>query len=416
MPLIGHNKSLEKVMSRNIFAENQINIRELNDYVACCARNQISLLIYGGPGLGKSQKIQQLADKMFGVRTEGQDPNVVDFRLADKEPSDVAGHQIPVEVDGKFRTVYAVPDFWPTDPDWEGFIFMDELLNAEQYLQNVAFQIMLDRRIGTYTFPKRAVMVGAGNRDGDGGATHAIVPALANRMMIVELYYDAKVFIEDYAIPYGLHSNIVGLLKTQSQFIENYETQCVEQGSPSFTTPRSLAQASKILYERDQDLITDRQLTVMLQGLIGKQTSDALILYRQNSKLPEIGKILSGEITEADASITDDMQFILGMEGTRLLRKEIMDNEVSDETVLLYAKNFLTYLHTNFANRNSDFVMSVFLKFLNKSPEGEALLKANSYREKLIPKMVNQYGVVMEIIDAYQTQYAESVKEAKKSK
>lgn len=402
-------------MSRNIFKENQINLREMNDIVACCARNKISLLIYGGPGLGKSQKIQQLADKMFGVRHPGQERNVVDFRLADKEPSDVAGHQIPVEVDGKFKTVYAVPDFWPADPNWEGFIFMDELLNAEPYLQNVAFQIMLDRRIGTYEFPKGAVMVGAGNRDGDGGATHAIVPALANRMMIVELEYDATVFIEDYAIPYNVHTNIIGLLKTRGDFIENYVKQCVEQGSPSFTTPRSLAQASKILYERDADLINDHQMGVMLQGLVGKMTSDALILHRRNSKLPQIRKILSGEVTVADEDITDDMQFILGLEGTRILREEIMKDARSDEEILLSAKNFLTYLHTNFAERNADFVMSVFLKFLNKSPEGEALLKANPLREKLIPKMANNYEVVMEIINKYHDEFSKSVAEAKKS-
>ena len=56
-------------MSRNIFEENQINIRELNNIVSFCARHKKSLLIYGGPGLGKSEKIQQLADQLFGKRT-----------------------------------------------------------------------------------------------------------------------------------------------------------------------------------------------------------------------------------------------------------------------------------------------------------------------------------------------------------
>lgn len=399
-------------MSRNIFEENQINIRELNNIVSFCARHKKSLLIYGGPGLGKSEKIQQLADQLFGKRTGDMAPNVVDFRLADKEPSDVVGHQIPTEVDGVLRTVYALPDFWPNDPDWEGFIFMDELLNAEPYLQNVAFQIMLDRRIGKYQFPKGAVMVAAGNRDGDGGATHALIPALANRMMLVELYYDTKVFLEDYAIPNNIHSTIVGMLKKESHLIENYERQCVDGGSPSFTTPRTLVDASKVLYELDAGLITDREKAVMLQGLVGKMTADAISLYHRNRTLPDIEGIMNGTVTKS-SSLSDDMQYVLGMEGTRFLRREVMDDTIPDSQIIEHAKNFLTYLQDNFAATNADFVMSIFLTFLNKSSAGEALLKANSRREKLIPQLANQYSVVMDIVNEYMDQYAEAVKAAK---
>ena len=399
-------------MSRNIFEENQINIRELNNIVSFCARHKKSLLIYGGPGLGKSEKIQQLADQLFGKRTGDMAPNVVDFRLADKEPSDVVGHQIPTEVDGVLRTVYALPDFWPNDPDWEGFIFMDELLNAEPYLQNVAFQIMLDRRIGKYQFPKGAVMVAAGNRDGDGGATHALIPALANRMMLVELYYDTKVFLEDYAIPNNIHSTIVGMLKKESHLIENYERQCVDGGSPSFTTPRTLVDASKVLYELDAGLITEHEKAVMLQGLVGKMTADAISLYHRNRTLPDIEGIMNGTVTKS-SSLSDDMQYVLGMEGTRFLRREVMDDTIPDSQIIEHAKNFLTYLQDNFAATNADFVMSIFLTFLNKSSAGEALLKANSRREKLIPQLANQYSVVMDIVNEYMDQYAEAVKAAK---
>src|SRR5699024_2579553 len=94
-----------------------------------------ALRMFGGAGLGKSQVMKQVANEMFGER----DDNLVDFRLADKDPTDVVGVQIPVTDDnGKTRTVYALPDFWPEDPDWEGIIFLDELLHADNYLQKVA--------------------------------------------------------------------------------------------------------------------------------------------------------------------------------------------------------------------------------------------------------------------------------------
>ncbi len=165
--------------SRNIFDDNRITLRDIPDLMRFCQRRGRSLMMFGGAGLGKSQAMKRVANMLFGER----DDNLIDFRLADKEPSDVVGVQIPVTDDkGVTRTVYAILTSGLKILTGR-YRVLDELLHAEPYLQKVAYQIMLDHRIGTYMFPKGAVFAGAGNRPGDGTAVSMLEAPLANRMI-----------------------------------------------------------------------------------------------------------------------------------------------------------------------------------------------------------------------------------------
>ncbi|HBN4872694.1 TPA: hypothetical protein L2X64_005024, partial [Escherichia coli] len=110
-------------MSRNVFESGQITVRELPAIIQFAQRHSRSVLILGPMGVGKSQVMKQIADNMFGER----DDNLVDVRLSDKDPADLSGLPIPVEADGTTRTVFAIPEFWPANPDWSGIIFLDEL-------------------------------------------------------------------------------------------------------------------------------------------------------------------------------------------------------------------------------------------------------------------------------------------------
>ena len=76
--------------SRNIFSGNWITLRDLPPLVQFCQRHKRSLMIFGGAGIGKSQAVKQIADSLFGPGD-----NLVDFRLADKDNTDLTGVQIP---------------------------------------------------------------------------------------------------------------------------------------------------------------------------------------------------------------------------------------------------------------------------------------------------------------------------------
>lgn len=396
--------------SRNVFTKNWVTLRDLKDIISFGARRKRSIMILGGAGLGKSAVVQQITDNLFGKR----DDNMVDIRLSDKEPTDVVGLQIPyTDDDGVTRTVYATPSFWPTDPKWTGTVFLDEMLHAEPYMQKVAYQIMLDRRIGEYVFPEGAVMVAAGNRSGDGTAISTLEAPLANRMIIVELMYSTEIFLEDYAYQYGVHSSVVGMLKQTPTAIENYEAMA-EMGCPSYATPRSLVTASDILYDYDDGLFSDRIAKTMLQGAIGVTIADDLWLYHTKKRgIPSILDICAGTVKTHTGPRTSDILWVLGAEGVHLLRNAVHGNTHTDDEVVQMTANFLEYMHTNFQEDDADFVSAVFMSFIQKNAYGNAILTSGP-RDKLVAKLLAKFPVVIQIVKTFGEKFAEALKELDK--
>lgn len=391
--------------SRNIFSGNWITLRDLPPLVSFCQRHKRSLMIFGGAGIGKSQAVKQIADSLFGPGD-----NLVDFRLADKDNTDLTGVQIPYTDDnGVTRTVYALPDFWPRDPNWKGIVFLDELLHAEPYLQKLAFQIMLDRRIGTYQFPEGAVLVAAGNRAGDGTAVTALEAPLANRMMLVELTYSASVFIEDYAMQNGIHSSIIGFLSRKNSAIENYE-EMLDIGCPSFATPRTLTYASDVLYDYDANLLPANLAKVALQGFIGTPLMAELWAYHTKIRnMVPIEDVMNGT-AQYPGDLPSDSLWILGSEGAIWLRKAIADTNYTDDQIIEFSGNFLQYLYDHFMDQNRDFVSSIFLSFIKENAFGKALLTTASNRDKLPARLLKAKPIIMKIMADFQVNYAEDIK------
>lgn len=395
-------------MSRNMFIDDQITIRDLDPFVDFLQRHKLAGFIYGGAGVGKSQKIQQIADRLFGKRPD----NLIDIRLADKEPPDVVGMQIPTEVDGEMRTVYAIASAWPTDPDWEGIIFLDELLNAEPYIQKVAYQIMLEGRVGELVLPRGAIRIGAGNRDGDGGATSQLLAPLANRMLLVEVEYNTDVFLEDVAIPRNLHSAIIGYLRLFPDMIEDYEAMRLA-GCPSFSTPRTYEVASNILYDLDNGLINEFMARVLLRGCLGQTNGPQLMsYYRKYRDVPAIKDIMTGKIVEHRTSKENHIVYTIGAQGCGWLRKKVKDDKVTDDEIIEYSANFTKYLYDNFKEDSMDSVMSFFLQLIQPTVMGPPILTGESTREKLPVKIKDQYPVFMQVVKEFITDYSAAVQEA----
>lgn len=395
-------------MSRNVFDGNQVTLRDIPDLIKFAQRHNKALYIMAGFGVGKSETVKQVANVLFGKRED----NLIDIRLSDKEPTDVVGVQIPYTDDkGVTRSAYATPSFWPTDPDWKGIIFLDELAHAEPYLQKVAFQILLDHRIGEFVFPKGAVYVSAGNRQGDGGVVNDLEPGLANRVIMVEVKVSLEVWLEDYALLNGVHPSLIGYLKSKPSALDNYG-EMMAAGSPSFASPRSVVTVSMALKDYDKGILTQRLTKTIIQGCVGKAFMEELwVFHTKRSKLTPIQHIMDGSVTNYMGTISADILWMIGSEGCMVLRSEIMDDELSDEVVLEHAKNFLEYLHSNFGEENADFVSSVFMSFIKKNAFGEALLTGNNKRSGLPAKMLSQCPAMKEVMMKYISDYSTIVKD-----
>jgi MoxR-like ATPase len=73
---------------------------------------------------------------------------------------------------------------------------MDELNSAAPSVQAAAYQLILNRRVGTYQLPDNVVMVAAGNRETDKGVTFRMPAPLANRFVHLEMTVDWDDYFE----------------------------------------------------------------------------------------------------------------------------------------------------------------------------------------------------------------------------
>lgn len=397
-----------------VMFKKRINIRQMEKIVRLGARIEKTTFFFGGAGLGKSQKMQQIADSMYPHRIGN---NLCDVRLSDKEPQDIAGIPVPVTyfdpVQQKevTRTVYACPSFWPTDPDWEGIVFLDELPNAMLGTQHSAYQVILDHVAGDFRFPKGCVFTGAGNRDTDNAGTTEMPGPLVNRMVMCEVDYDLDVWIEDYAVPSRLHPIVIGFLK---QFPEHFYTGDVENRStPVFASPRQWKTVSDILFDHERegdDYITE----IAIAGSVGEGLETAVMAYYlRAAELPPLEDIFSGAVTKHELSREkNDLVYVLAQTCLRKLEDEVMDNALKDEDVIERAGNFLNFMYNNHYERNKDTLIALMIGIFRSSTEGkEPVLSMNPKRVKMTPLLRKNCPAVMQLVVEYQTRYGVIMKD-----
>lgn len=134
-------------------------------------------MLWGPPGIGKSDIVQQLADEM-GI-------GLIDQRLTTLEPVDLRG--LPFVRDG--AAVWANPSILPDakrDGD-KGILFLDEINAAPASTQAACYQLILNRRIGEYQLPPGWRIVAAGNRQSDRASAQRMPSALANRFAHIDV-------------------------------------------------------------------------------------------------------------------------------------------------------------------------------------------------------------------------------------
>lgn len=397
----------------------RINVRQMGQAVRLAKLLNKTFFFFGGAGLGKSQKIQQIADELFPHRIGN---NLCDVRLSDKEPQDIAGIPLPIEKeDGTVRTVYAVPEFWPTDPDWEGIVFLDELPNAPLSTQHGAYQVVLDHIAGTHKFPKGCIFGGAGNRDTDNAGTTEMPGPLVNRMMVFEVDYDLDIWIEDFAIPERIHPNIIGLLKQNPELL--YTGDDTTRQTPVFSSPRQWKSVSDVLYAyenksiRDQTGAVDEYMTeCAIQGLVGPGIDSMVMAYHiRAQKLPALEDIFTGKVTQHRLSEADiDLLYVLSQSGLNKIAEEVMETKkYTDEEVVERASNFLNFVYSNHGADHKDTVMALVITLFRAAPGKTPILSANPQRDRLAMHVRKKASSVMMVINEYLDRYKDLIDELK---
>lgn len=205
---------------------------ELKAYLDNLLKNNITLstMIWGPPGIGKSSIVAQLArEHQF---------DFVDVRLSQLAPTDLRG--LPVAEDGISK--WYPPEFLPRDG--KGILFLDELNMAPPAMQGVAQQLILDRKVGSYTVPEGWFVWAAGNRKEDRAAVFDMPSPLANRFLHLQVEPEFESF-KAYALSTGIHEQIIAFLSFRTSLLHQLDPQ-----QPAWASPRSWDMASKLHFAK----------------------------------------------------------------------------------------------------------------------------------------------------------------------
>jgi len=246
------------------------------------------IFLWGPPGIGKSDIVKQLGEEL--------EAHVIDIRLSLWEPTDIKG--IPFYDANLSRMAWAPPIELPdaeTAKNYKNIIlFMDEMNSAAPAVQAAAYQLVLNRRVGTYKLPDNVLIVAAGNREADKGVTYRMPAPLANRFVHLEM----SVNWDDYftwATENRIHKDVVGFLTFSKKDLYDFDPRST---SKAFATPRSWAFVSELLFDEDED---ENTLTDLVAGAVGEGLAIKFMAHRKvASKLPDPTEILRGKVKKME--------------------------------------------------------------------------------------------------------------------
>jgi hypothetical protein len=251
---------------------------EISQALTICIAAKQPTIVWGAPGIGKSQIAQQL-----GVALTRK---VYDVRASLLDAVDLRG--IPTVANGK--TTWCPPDFLPTAAAGPSILLLDELNRAPGMVQNALLQLVLDRKLGEYVLPDDCEIVSCCNRESDGGGVQKMHLALANRFEHLDMEPDMNDWCK-WAYANGIHPMTIAHLRLRPERLFAMETVVGSErkrASRAFPSPRSWEFISKITHQNPQNGIAH----ALFAGAIGEadavEYSGTLRLYRE---LPSVDAI-----------------------------------------------------------------------------------------------------------------------------
>ena len=297
-------------------------------------KKQRPLFLWGPPGIGKSELVQDIADELGGI--------MIDLRLGQMEPTDIRG--IPYYNKDTGKMDWAPPVEMPDEELASQYpivvLFLDEMNSAPASVQSAAYQLILNRRIGKYVLPDNVVMIAAGNRESDKGVTFRMPTPLANRFVHQEMRVDFPSW-QEWAVKNNIHKDVVGYLSFAKQDLYDFDA---KSSSRAFATPRSWSFVSELL---DDDSTDDDTATNLIAGTVGEGLAVKFMAHRKVAgRMPKPADILSGKVTDLNVKEVSAMYSLVISMCYEL--KDAVEKKVGDKEFHEMSNNFLTYMMKNF--------------------------------------------------------------------
>ena len=282
------------------------------------------VMLWGPPGVGKSQFIAQVASKH-------QVP-LIDIRLSQMEPTDLRGIPFRINDTVEWAIPAMLPDAQRHGPT--GILFLDEITSAAPTVSTAAYQLILDRRLGDYFLPDGWAVFAAGNRQGDRGVTYSMPAPLANRFT----HYEVEANLDDWVMwahTFGIDERVIGFLRFRPDLLFNFDP---AHNPIAFPSPRSWEFAHRALkkFSNMPTLLGDG-----LQACVGPAAGIELKAFIDSmDQLPDIDGIVQGHESQVPKGI--DLQYGVA---AALVRRALMAKDGADTNrilgnILRYARRF----------------------------------------------------------------------------
>jgi len=270
----------------NYTEQRSVTLDAASREIRVAMRKQRPVFLWGPPGIGKSELIADICNQLGG--------KLYDLRLALMDPSDLKG-VLYYNTEQHTATWSAPPDL-PTAEEAAKYpivvLFLDEMNSAPPATQAAAYQLVLNRRVGTYKLPDNVVVVAAGNRDTDRGVTYRMPAPLANRFIHLTLRPDFETW-QNWAVLNKVHPDVVGYITANKVDLFNFDPKMSGQ---SFATPRSWTFVSELLAE---DTLNETEFTDLVSGTVGEGIALKFNAHRKvSASMPNPTHILEGKVRE----------------------------------------------------------------------------------------------------------------------
>jgi MoxR-like ATPase len=320
------------------------------------------IFLWGPPGIGKSALVKQLAEEL--------DREIVDLRLPLLDPVDLRG--LPITDKENNLAVWLPPDFLPRPGSPPGILFLDEINAAPPAIQASAYQLILDKRVGTYKLPEDWIVIAAGNRVSDRSVAYRLPSALANRFTHLEIDPHIDEWTK-WAWKNELDAYIISFLRMQPHILMQFDPR---KNQTAFPSPRSWSFCSRLANLRDQNIVLYMNT---LQGTVGDAAAQQFLAFLNfRDEIPDPKDILGGEPYELPEQI-DALYVLMGG-----LIRELLEN-INDDRIKNYFAYVNQYDNTVFSDHATVLVKELIDAFVEMGdveklmdhPEVDAWLERN---------------------------------------
>jgi hypothetical protein len=189
-------------------------IKTFKESIPFLTKANIASIVWGQHGIGKSQVVAQYCKE--------NNLGFIDLRLGTQDVGDLLGlADFQTDANGnKVATKFMQPEWFPTDPDSKGIIFLDEINRARRDVIQAVFQLVLDKKLHTYHLPKGWHVIAAANPN---SADYVVLDlgdkAFMDRFCHIKLTPSVGEWL-DFAGDNGFDDTIVDFIKERPDMLQ----------------------------------------------------------------------------------------------------------------------------------------------------------------------------------------------------